>query len=158
MPSFCSWEEHSRLVKVNTPTSGPEFTTPCIFAATCNAGIDAGLLSVEAEFCNSNADKLATAAVSLHDLPAEVIRDAKQRIRLAVTLHTTAVNIFDQRSKTIPLPHRQEGYSDSALSKKDPHPNYRVGQANLQAPGPMPLSDADLDLLLDFQDHVGPAM
>jgi len=120
-----------------------------------DAGVDAGLLSVPAEFCNRHADQLATAAVLLHDLPADVVTAAKQRIRFAVTLHATAVTIFDRRASTRPLPHRREGYSDAALYKKDPHPSTRVdrGDDHAQAQaGPPPLSDADLDLLLDYQD------
>ena len=41
---------------------------------------------------------------------------------MAVVLHSVAVAIFDKRSRTRPLPHRQAGYTQAQLGKMDPNP------------------------------------
>ena len=111
-------------------------------------GINQGRITVMAEHLNNEADKLATAAAALHNIPDHTKAAAKQRLRQAVTFHAVAVNIFDKRASTRPLPHRRAGYTDAELRRLDPHPSEpRSAPLQLGAPQ-LPLSDAEAALLL----------
>lgn len=88
-----------------------------------------------------------------------MVADANQRLRFAVTLHTTAVTIFDHRARARPPPHRCGGYTDAELAKKDPHPP-TIPLDDPAAPlGPLespPLSDEDAQRLSSLHGDPAP--
>ena len=62
-----------------------------------------------AEHVDRKADELATDATALHDLPAELVEEAKQRHRFAPVLHSVAAAIHEERHNAQPMPRRSAG-------------------------------------------------
>ena len=63
---------------------------------------------------------MATAGAAGHAVPPAVRGEALKRLKLAATLHFTAVVIFERRAGTRPLPHREGGSAEAQLQNQEP--------------------------------------